>query len=109
LVVSDFLAADGMIPALTDLLEQRELHLLHLGDAHDLLLPADDTFSLEDIESAAGTVIANRELAQNRARMRFERLQAELVGWSNRHRVRYTACDAGDDWRNVLLHHFLRS
>ena len=108
LVISDFLCADAMLPALSSLqAQQRELHLLQVTDHRDLLLPDSDNLLLQDVESGRTLSCTDSGIAQARARDRLALLQRELSDWSKHCRVPYTACSDDDAWRDVLLRHFM--
>jgi uncharacterized protein (DUF58 family) len=110
MVVSDFLTRDAMLPALVKLqASQRQLHLFQLGAVPHWQLPEADTLLLKDVESGRTAMCGAPENAQQDARRRLDALQQELVAWCVRYRVPLTHCNGDDNWRDLLLRHFIRA
>lgn len=108
LVISDFLAPDAMVPGLGELLVQgRDMHLFQVTSERDLRLQEGDYRLLQDIESGDTVACGDMSVALRGAARRFADLQLELRNWSDRYRIPCTACAETEEWRAVLLRHFM--
>jgi uncharacterized protein (DUF58 family) len=107
-VVSDFLAEDAMLPALSALRSRhREMHMLQVNAPGDLQLPAAADLLLQDVESGRTVHCVETDPARKRAALRLQAAQEQLRGWSRRYGVPLTSCSCDDSWRDVILRHFL--
>ena len=108
-VISDFLAANAMLPALSALRSRhRDMHLLQLNAPADLQLPAAADLLLQDVETGKTLPCVDTESAQERARLRLQAMQEQLRVWSRAYGVPLTSSRSDDSWRDVILQHFLR-
>ena len=106
LVISDLLAEDAMIPALTRMrARQGELHLLQVTDHQDVRLPDVDDLLLEDLESGRRSHWHNTGVLEASARLAA--LEREVAEWSRQHRVTFSSVRWDAHWRDVLLRHFM--
>jgi uncharacterized protein (DUF58 family) len=107
-VISDFLAEDAMLPALSALRSRhREMHLLQVNAPGDVQLPAAADLLLRDIETGRRLHCVETDPARKRAALRLQALQEQLRGWGRRYGVPLTVCSCDDSWRDVILRHFL--
>lgn len=106
-VVSDFLAGDGMQSALDRLrVRRRPIHALQLVSAVEFRIPAASRFTLEDVESAEQFPASNGAFLAGRAEARFLHLQAQLAAYCAANDIVFSAARSDADWRSVLMRHF---
>jgi uncharacterized protein (DUF58 family) len=110
LIISDFLAEDAMVAALSKLqASRRQLHLFQLDCQQQWQLPNASEVLLEDIESGRSAVCSDLDAAQSSARLTLANVHRELSDWCSRYQVPLTRCGSDDNWRDVLLRHFARA
>jgi uncharacterized protein (DUF58 family) len=108
MVVSDFLAPDGMVSTLARLqASQRQLHLFQL-DAPPVA-PESDHVLLQDVESGERRPCGEADSAYAAALNDYARIQQHLSHWSGRYRIPHSVCHGNDNWRVMLLRHFTGS
>ncbi|HHH38596.1 MAG TPA: DUF58 domain-containing protein [Sedimenticola sp.] len=108
-LLSDFLVAEGL---------QRDLErLAAIGERVQAiqLLSRDDQLTgdgadcmLRDLESGETLSVTLTPQATEQAARRTRELTGELARACRRLRIGFSSCDAGDDWRQVLLRHITR-
>jgi uncharacterized protein (DUF58 family) len=107
-IVSDYLAEDAMVTALVKLqASRRQLHLFHLNCVQHWQLPTSSELLLEDIESGRRAICSDPDTAQNEASSRLALLHQDLSNWCRRYQIPLTQCSSHDNWRDLLLRHFL--
>lgn len=105
MVVSDFLAPDGMVSTLARLqASKRQLHLFQLEAPP--LAPEGDLVLLEDVESGEKRPCGETDSAHTAAMDHYGRIQQQLSQWSRRYRIPHSLCHGNDNWRLMLLRHF---
>lgn len=110
IIISDFLAQDAMLPTLAKLRAgRRELHLFQLDTAADTPLPDCDSLLLQDAESGEVALCTDPGTAPAEAATRLAGLQEDLSAWGRRFLVPHTLCHGDDNWRELLLRHFIRA
>jgi uncharacterized protein (DUF58 family) len=108
MVISDFLAEDAMVSTLARLrASRRQLHLFQLDAGGTLPLPAGDSLLLEDLETGEVALCGDPGAARTEAQRRLVQLQQELSRWGRRFLVPHTLCHGDDNWRELLLRHFI--
>lgn len=108
IVVSDFLAEDAMVPTLARLAAgQRQLHLFQLDAAPPGPLPERNSVLLQDVESGEVAVCADPGVARGDAARRLALVQRELAEWARRFHVPHTIGSGDDNWRELMLRHFI--
>lgn len=110
MIISDFLAEDAMVSALARLrASQRQLHLFQLDGAPDWPPPDGSSLLLEDVESGAVRLCGDTAAALTEASVRLAQLQRDLSAWGRRFNIPHTLCHADDNWRELLLRHFIEA
>lgn len=107
IIVSDFLVPRAMQPALRSMAAAgRSLQLMHiLDEAEFTLSPAAGPVELLDVESLEQrTVMLTGDVMQS-ARQALHALRDDLSRLCAKHGIRYTACDAGEHWKAIVIEH----
>lgn len=113
LVVSDFLAADEMRPALAALRQRcRTLHAIELRDNAAVELPSTaggGEVELVDVETGATRALRPDAAAHAAARHARDAMTARLRAFAVHAGVAFSDCDAAQPWQRVLLTHLVRA
>lgn len=109
LVVSDFLAPDGMHEDLARLRARgAPVRAIQVLADEETRLPAAGPLSLTDIESGEETVVEGSDVAEAQAEHALARLVDALAAFCAGHGIPFTAARTDRPWAEVLLGHLLR-
>ncbi|GMQ87096.1 MAG: DUF58 domain-containing protein [Gammaproteobacteria bacterium] len=106
LVISDFLAEDGMQTALTGLLAAgRTVQALQVVDDAEVDLRSSGTLTLRDAESQASMTLDLSDDGAASAAASLARLQDDLATCCRSKGIPFTACQTGDGWKKSVIRH----
>jgi len=104
IVISDFLKPDGMHPDLRLLRSTgREVQAMQILSADETSLHGSGVCTLRDAES--GQQMAVNLQAGKTAHTHLYRLVKELEEFNRRSHIRFTSCNTGQTWKDVLVRH----
>ena len=108
IVLSDFLAEDGMQQGLEELLHLGgNLHAMQILSPRECRVDEAPPLTLQDIESGEQRVLDDPRAAE-RAGRRLAALQHELTRYCHRRAIPLTPCRTDQAWNRVLLEHLQR-
>ncbi|MCG6965462.1 MAG: DUF58 domain-containing protein [Chromatiaceae bacterium] len=106
LVLSDFLAADGMLPDLHQFTQTADrVRALQILDAADAAPPGSGACMLQDIETRATLPALLDPDLSDAARARLDSWRARLAGNCRNRGIAFTSCSAASDWKSALMAH----
>lgn len=106
LVLSDFLAADGMLPDLHRLLQTADqVRALQILDAADSAAPAAGPCHLQDIESGGWLPTVLDEHTVQSVRMRLDHWRVRLARNCHNRGIAFTTSFTTSDWKMALMAH----
>lgn len=106
IVISDFLAADHMLPGLRRLAATgRQVQVLRVLDAADTRLDGDAPLELVDVETGETREVLDPALAAAVATDTLARAVADVQQQCAAWQIHYTACPVQAGWRSATLAH----
>lgn len=109
IVLSDFLAEDGMQQGLEELLHLGgNLHAIQTLSPRECRVDGASPLTLQDIESGEQRVLDAPQAAERGAGRRLAALQDALARYCHRRAIPFTPCNTDQAWNGVLLSHLER-